>query len=106
MYFDTYIEYQYQIRQEMIEKEMHNYKTEAVRVLGSIIVQKYKTNFLDSLIQSLAYCFMDNLPDAETIANKLNLNKLHFLAVLDMEKQFEEEFIKDMEIMKITQDFK
>lgn len=105
MYFDTQFEYQYQIRQEMIEKEMHNHKTEAVRAMSSVIVQQFKTLYIESFIQNLAYCYMDNVPEAETLADQLNLNKLHFLAVLGREKQFEDEFIKEMELRYITQDF-
>lgn len=94
MYFDTTIEYEFEVMNEIVEKEMQRTKEQALKTIRSIA----HFNFSRQMISVLAYAWMDSQPDAINLADKLNLSKLDFLAVMENVEAFREEYLKDLEL--------
>lgn len=78
MYFDTRIEYENQMMNEFIEKEMHKVRKEAFEKLSPIFTHP---KYLENMALSLAYSWFDSQEYAEKIADDLDLDKLDFLAI-------------------------
>lgn len=89
MYYDTIIEFEYEIMMDIIEKEMHIRKAQALKDLSSVVHSKNPESFANIL----AYSWFDSLPDAEKIAEELNLGKLDFLAIQGDLDVFKEEYL-------------
>lgn len=103
MYFDTTIEYEYQVMNEFIEKEMHRVRKEAVEKLSSVFAHP---KYIDGFIMSLAYSWFDSQEYAERLANDLDLDKLDLLAIQGCDNRFpsqqifdafKEQYLKDYE---------
>ena len=90
MYAYSQIEYEYEIINERIEKEMYNTKGHALRKLSSIVA-----HFNDEFALILAYSWFDSLPSAEKIADELDLSKLDFLAIQEDFDGFREEYLRE-----------
>jgi hypothetical protein len=75
-----------------LEKEMHNVKGQALKKLSSIAA-----HFSSEISNILAYSWFDSLPDAEKIAEQLDLSKMDLLAIREDLEGFKEEFLKDLE---------
>lgn len=90
MYEYSIIEYEYQIMDEMIQKEMQRTRDSALRSLSSVV--HFQTlNFT----RVLAYAWFDSQPDAIKLSDDLNLSKLDFLAVNDDFEGFKEEYLSN-----------
>lgn len=92
MYFDTRIEYEYEMMNEMIENEMYNTRQRALSKLSSMIA-----HFTDEWALMIAYCYFDSISSAEKIADKLDLCKSDFLAIQEEFDAFKEEYLKNYE---------
>ena len=92
MYFDTQLDYEREIMDTWIEKEMHNVKGQALRKVSSIAA-----HFNSEIAHILAYSWFESLPDAEKIAERLNLSKMDLLAVREDLDGFKEEFFRDQD---------
>lgn len=92
MYFDSRLAYESELIDKWVEKEMHNVKGQALRKLSSIAA-----HFNSEVATILAYSWFDCLPDAEKIAEQLDLNKMDLLAIQEDLEEFKEEFLKDLE---------
>lgn len=92
MYFDTQLEYECEMMNEMIEKEMQRTKEQALKTIQSIA--HFETELFTKV---LAYAWMDSQPDAIKLADKLDLSKLDFLAVTEEFEEFKEEYLKNYE---------
>ena len=68
-----------------IKKRMHESKIECLAALSSIVHPDYLRDFAEVL----SYAFFEEDLGAERIAQKLDLNQLHFAAVLDRESDYE-----------------
>lgn len=90
IYFDTRIEHDYDMINELIEKEMHRTKALALKNLSSVV--HFET---EEFAQILAYSWFDSLGAADKIADKLHLSKLDFLAIGEDFEGFKEEYLKN-----------
>lgn len=90
MYY-TRQEYEYEIMNELIEKEMHNTKGLALKKLSSLVAH---SNDLEAFGNILAYSWFDSLPHANKLADQLDLCKLDFLAIQEELHAFKEEYLK------------
>ncbi len=93
MYFDSNIEYEDAIMNEMIEKEMYAQKRRS-----TYSISKLGSHFLGEQAIVLANDWFDSLFTAEKIAESLNLGKLDFLAILEDFDGFKEEYLRDREL--------
>jgi len=92
MYAYSIFEYEDQIMDEMIEKEMQRTRDQAVTSLSRVV--HFETlNFT----RILSYSWFDSQPEAVKLADQLNLGKLDFLAVNDDFESFKEEFLRNHE---------
>lgn len=89
IYFDSTIEYEYQMNTDFIEKEMHRHKDVALRSLSNAV----HSNDVESFAKILSYAFFDSVHDAEKIAKKYNLAKLDFLAINEDLEGFKKEYL-------------
>lgn len=94
MYYDTRIEYEFEMMNELVEKEMHNVKKAALRKVSSLVAH---FNDVEAFAKILSYSWFDSLPDAEMIADRFQLSKLDFLAINDDFDAFKEEFLMNQE---------
>jgi hypothetical protein len=103
MYFDTRIEYDDQVIDEFIEKEMYRVGKEALEKLSPIFAHP---KYLNGFAMTLGYAWFDSQEYAERLANHLDLDKLDFLAIqgcydTSTSKQifdaFKEQYLKDYE---------
>jgi hypothetical protein len=76
-----------------VEKEMHNYKKNALRKLSVIV----HPNYAESFGKILHYAVYENVSDAQKIADDLNLGPIDFMALVENRKEFEELLIKDLQ---------
>jgi hypothetical protein len=90
IFFDSQLAYEDEIMTQQIEKEMHNVKGTALRKLSLIAA-----HFRPEISNILVYSWFDGLPEAEKIAEHLDLNKLDLLAIQEDLKGFKEEFLRD-----------
>lgn len=77
---------------EYMEKMMHDYREECLEALSKVVHPKYLPEFAGIF----SYAFIEEDKDAESLAEKLNLNQLHVLAYLDREQEFEYAFHEEM----------
>jgi hypothetical protein len=92
MYQYSDIEYDYQVMIDFIEKEMHNTRKDALLKLSSMVVTS--NDNVESVANILAYGYFDNHPDAEKLAQQLDLCKMDFLAIQEELDAFKEEYLK------------
>jgi hypothetical protein len=92
MYFDTQIEYEDQLMNDYIEKEMHKVKKSASRKLSKTFVHP---KLLNEFALTLAYGYFDSCDYAEKITEALDLSKLDFLAIQEDLDAFKEEYLKN-----------
>lgn len=78
-----------EFRENIILEKMHDYKSQALDKLRSIVHPDY----LEDFAKLLSYAEFDESPHAKSLADKLNLNKLHFLAIDECKNEFEEELL-------------
>lgn len=96
MYFDTRIEYEYEMMNEMIESEMHKIRRQAIEKLSSYLV--HPQNFLTKdFALTLAYGYFDSHEPAENIAKAMDLGKLEFLSIMNDFDAFKEEYLRNYE---------
>ena len=94
MYYDIYVEYQEEQMNEFIENEMQRVKGSALKTISSIAHFKTKPSN-ESFINMFVYCWQESLPDAEKIANELDLSKLDFLALMGDFEAFKECYLEN-----------
>lgn len=92
IFFDSQLAYESEIMDKWLEKEMHNVKGHALKKLSLIAA-----HFNSEISNILAYSWFDSLPDAEKIAEELDLSKTDLLAIREDLEGFKEEFLKDLE---------
>ena len=97
MYFDTQIEHNYEIMNEMIESEMHKIRANAVDKVSSILAHPQKLFSIKDFAMTLAYGYFDSYAPSENIANSLDLSKLDFLAIQEDFDAFKQEYLKNYE---------
>ena len=68
-----------------MNKRMHESKKECLAALSSIVHSDYLRDFAEVL----SYAYLEEDCGAERIARKLDLNQLHFSAVLNREEDYE-----------------
>lgn len=95
MYFDTRIEYEYEVMNEMIEREMRKIQKDALRKLSSVFT--HSQVLIKELALTLAYGYFDSYEPSENIANQLDLDKLDFLAIQEDFDAFKEEYLRNYE---------
>lgn len=93
MYYDTKIEHEFEMMNELVEKEMHNTRTQALKKFDSVIAH---SNTVEAFAKILSYSWFDSLPDAEIIADRFELSKLDFLAINNDFEGFKEEYLNDI----------
>lgn len=93
MYAYSQIEYELEMIDDMIEKEMHNTRIQALRKLSSLVAHSKP-----EIGNILAYAYFDSIGDAIKLADKLDLSKLDFLAIQEDLEAFKEEYLKDLEL--------
>jgi hypothetical protein len=93
MYFDTQLEHDYEVMKDMIEKEMHKTKEQALTNLSRVVHFE-----IESFSRVLSYSYIEENEDAIKLACKLNLGKLEFLAILEDVDGFKEEYLRDIEL--------
>lgn len=93
LYFDQ-IEYETQITNEFIEKEMHRVRKEAFEKLSPVFAHP---KYLENMALSLAYSWFDSQAYAEKIARDLDLYKEDFLAIQENFEGFKRCYLKDLE---------
>jgi hypothetical protein len=94
MYFDTNIEYDNQVMNEFIEKEMHRVRKEAFEKLSPVFAH---LKYIDEFAMTLSYSWFDSQDYAEKIANDFDLGKLDFLSIQEKFDTFKKEYLKDYE---------
>ena len=93
MYYDHYIEYEEEQMNDFIENEMQRTKEIALIRLSS--TAHFKTEASKELFtQMLVYCWQESLPAADTLAQELDLDKLHFLALLNDFDAFKDYYLE------------
>lgn len=95
MYFDTRIEFEYEMMNEMIESEMRKVKNKALIKISSLFA--HSKILIKEFSFTLAYGYFDSYEPAENIANQLDLGKLDFLAIQEDFEAFKEEYLKNYE---------
>lgn len=95
MYFDTRIEFEYEVMNEMIEREMRKLQNDALGKLSSLFA--HSKTLIKEFSLTLAYSYFDSYEPAETIAKELDLDKLDFLAIQEDFDAFKEEYLKNYE---------
>ncbi len=96
MYFDTQLEHDYEMMNEMIEREMYKFRANAVDKVSSILAHPQQISIKDFAL-TLAYGWYDSQAPAENIANSLHLSKLDFLAIQENFEAFKQEYLKNYE---------
>lgn len=96
MYFDTLIEYEYEMMNEMVENEMYKVRDQALQNLSSFFAHHHSF-LINDIAKTIAYGYFDSYAPSENIANTLSLSKLDFLALLDDFDGFKEEYLKNYE---------
>jgi hypothetical protein len=76
-------------RDELIEQEMYKIKNQAMKKIASIVIGANET-----IAKLLAYSYFDSLPEAESLARDLGLEKLDFLAIQEDFETFKEAYLK------------
>lgn len=94
MYAYSRIEYEDEMRNEFIENEMQRTKEFTLRKLSSIAHFKTKSSS-QSFITMFVYCWQESLPEAQNLANELDLCKLDFLALMEDFEGFKEEYLNN-----------
>ncbi len=89
MYNDTYFDYRDSVEKDFYEKEMQRSKENAVRAISEVVHFEAET-----FTKVLASSFLDENEDAIRLANKLNLGKWEFYAVLEDYESFKEVVLK------------
>jgi CBS-domain-containing membrane protein len=74
-----------------LENEMTRYKAEAVKRLYIMANPKYA----EQIAVTIAYAYDNDLPEAEAIVNKLNLEDKHIAALLDDEEKMEKIILQE-----------
>jgi hypothetical protein len=92
MYAYSRIEYENEVLNEIIEKEMHNTKRKALEKLASMCAHS-----TGAIAKILAYSYFESLDDAVTLADRLDLCKLDFLAIQEDLEAFKEEWLSNQE---------
>lgn len=87
------LNYKTQICREFIENEMHTQKEQVLQSLSQVVAHSYIQMFSKVLL----YGWSEGCPEAEKIANHLNLSKLDFLALSENLQEYEEEYLRDQE---------
>jgi hypothetical protein len=76
-------------RDEFIETEMYKLKNKAMKKISSIVIGSNQ-----EIANLLAYSYFDSLPEAESLARILSLEKLDFLAIQGDFETFKEAYLK------------
>jgi hypothetical protein len=92
IYFDSYIEYEYNAMNDFIEKEMHKHKENTLKKLSSFM--HFET---EDFVKILSYAWFDSLETASRLAEKLNLSKIDFLSIEEDLEGFKKEYLKNYE---------
>ena len=97
MYQDTIYEYELQTKHERMKREMRHYREDTTQAIQSIIAHsKDKEKISEWILKILFYSYNEGLKEAEMLAEYLQFDKLHFLAVDEDIKLFTE-FFEDQE---------
>lgn len=96
IYFDTINEYE--LMNDLIEKEMHKVRDNALRKVSSIFAHPQKLFSIKDFALTLAYGYFDSYKPSEKITETLDLSKLDFLAIQEDLEAFKEEYLKDLEL--------
>ena len=94
MYAYSQIEYEYELMNDLMEKEMHKVRESAVSKLSSVIAHP---KLLNDLALTLSYGYFDSYTPSERITEILDLSKLDFLAIREDIEAFKEEYLKNYE---------
>lgn len=95
MYAYSQIEYEYELMNDLIEKEMHKVREKTLEKLSSVVAHP---KILNDLALTLAYGYFDSYAPSEKITETLDLSKLDFLAIQEDLEAFKEEYLKDLEL--------
>jgi len=90
MYAYSQLEYEQEIMDRFIEKEMHNVKGQALRKVSSVVA-----HFSSEIGHILAYSWFESLPEAARIAECLDLSKMDLFALRNDFEGFREEFLRE-----------
>ncbi len=74
-----------------IEREMDNYKTEAVKRFYTLTIPE----FAETMAVTIAFGYDNDLPEAAKIVGKLKLNEKHIYALLDDARRMFEALSED-----------
>ena len=83
--------YQEQERKSWLSNEMHFFKSEALVRLNKVVHPQYAEEFA----QILSFGHFEDMPEAKKIAETCNLENLHFLAIAELDKEFEKEVMEN-----------
>lgn len=92
MYTYSQIEYELEMIDDMIEKEMHNTRIQALKKLSSMVAHSNS-----EIGNILAYAYFDSVDDAIKLADILDLGKLDLLSIQEDLEAFKEEYLKNYE---------
>lgn len=83
-----------ELRREFFENKMEEYQNEFLESLSEF----FHPSCIDEISHILIFAWMENFPSAMKLADKLNLSRLHFIAILNNYEDFRDEFIKIKEL--------
>lgn len=95
MYAYSRIEYEMNVLDEMIEREMHKTKDTALRTLSKSFV--HPPFLIMKFAHTLAFGYWESNEHATILADELGLCKLDFLAIAEDFEGFREEYLKNYE---------
>lgn len=78
--------------QDYIKMQMYKYKDQALTKMIKIIHPAY----VDQFAAILHYCWQENLPEAEKLAESLYLYPVDFAAISEEPEEFSEEYRKEL----------
>jgi hypothetical protein len=80
---------------------MHEYileKMENQREMALKTISKVFPFYTNEIVTMLAHCYFEEMDSAEKIASECDLGLLDFLAIIEDEKSYRAEFIRDLDI--------
>jgi hypothetical protein len=81
--------------EDILEKEMHTYKQEALRKVSTVVAHQHAEKFA----KILHYSWQEGLPEAENLTHLLDLAPIDFIAIIEDLTEFEKLLIQEREIL-------